>query len=63
MLTALREACITPHITLFHWDLPQDLYDEYLGWISPTVQDDFAEYARTVFAELGGFAEHWYVLM
>lgn len=59
VLTALQQACITPHITLYHWDLPQPLYDEYLGWISPDSQDDFAEYARTVFEELGSFAEHW----
>lgn len=60
VLTALANACITPHVTLYHWDLPQALYDEYKGWIAPAVQDDFAEYARTVFAELGTLAHHWY---
>ncbi len=61
VLTALRQACIMPHITLYHWDLPQPLYDEYKGWISPKIQGDYEEYARTVFAALGEYAEHWCV--
>lgn len=35
---------IEPVVTLYHWDLPQCLQDEYGGWESRQVIDDFANY-------------------
>ncbi|KFK37527.1 hypothetical protein AALP_AA4G268600, partial [Arabis alpina] len=44
---------IEPHVTLFHYDLPQSLEDEYGGWISRKVIKDFTAYADVCFREFG----------
>ncbi|MCI6164604.1 MAG: family 1 glycosylhydrolase [Lachnospira sp.] len=38
---------ITPHITLFHWDLPQSL-EERGGWLSDTTIKAFVRYAEVI---------------
>ena len=52
-LDKLQAANIEPFVTLYHWDLPQALQDEYGGWANETVVDDFGDYARFVFQEYG----------
>jgi beta-glucosidase len=53
---------ITPHATLYHWDLPQALQDRYRGWQSREITRDFADYAQTVAARLGDRIRHWMTL-
>ena len=53
---------ITPHATLYHWDLPQALQDRYRGWESREVVDDFAAYATAVVKRLGDRVTHWMTL-
>jgi beta-glucosidase len=43
---------IAPHITLYHWDLPQGLQDRG-GWESRETALHFAEYARVMGERLG----------
>lgn len=50
---------ITPHATLYHWDLPQALQDRYAGWQDRAVADDFADYATAVVKRLGDRVAHW----
>ena len=50
---ALKKASITPLVTLYHWDLPQGIEDEYNGWLSSDIEDDFKFYADTCFSHFG----------
>jgi beta-glucosidase len=50
---------ITPHATLYHWDLPQTLQDAYGGWQSREVVGDFANYASVAVKSLGDVITHW----
>jgi beta-glucosidase len=46
-------------VTLYHLDFPQILEDEYHGWLSPRVIDDFTAYADVCFREFGDRVRHW----
>uniref|UniRef100_A0A453LUU4 Uncharacterized protein n=5 Tax=Triticinae TaxID=1648030 RepID=A0A453LUU4_AEGTS len=47
------------HITLHHLDLPQILEDEYGGWLSPKIIEDFTAYADVCFREFGDRVASW----
>src|SRR5260370_30006453 len=49
---ALLQRHITPYATLFHWDLPQRLYESG-GWMSRDTGERFADYAVAVTRRLG----------
>ncbi|CAN4091421.1 unnamed protein product [Withania somnifera] len=53
---------IQPHVTLCHSDLPQALEDEYGGWMSRRIIDDFTAYADVCFKEFGDRVLHWTTL-
>ncbi len=61
LLTALRERGIAPWVTLYHWDLPQELEDQG-GWPVRSTAEAFAHYARAMAAELGDLVEVWTTL-
>ena len=49
---------ITPCVTLYHWDLPQEL--QYKGgWTNRDVAYRFAEYAETMYRALGDVVPQW----
>ncbi len=50
---------IVPMVTIFHWDLPQALVDEYNGWEDRRVADDFENYAATLFKRYGDRVKYW----
>ncbi|XP_037414529.1 beta-glucosidase 2-like [Triticum dicoccoides] len=50
---------IQVHITLHHIDLPQILEDEYGGWLSPRIVEDFTAYADVCFKEFGDRVASW----
>ena len=52
---------ITPWITLYHWDLPQELEDEG-GWPARDTAYRFADYAALAYEALGDRVEHWTTL-
>ncbi|XP_004507317.1 non-cyanogenic beta-glucosidase [Cicer arietinum] len=50
---------IKPYITLFHWDLPQALEDEYGGFLNSSIINDFRDYADLCFHEFGDRVKDW----
>ncbi|KAM7512045.1 hypothetical protein LguiB_010920 [Lonicera macranthoides] len=53
---------IEPYVTLFHWDLPQALEDDYGGFLSSQIVPDFCEYAELCFWEFGDRVKNWITL-
>lgn len=53
---------IEPVVTLYHWDLPQALMDEYGGWESRNIIEDFNNYCVTLFKEFKGRVKYWVTL-
>ncbi|KAK0603439.1 hypothetical protein LWI29_004964 [Acer saccharum] len=50
---------LQPFVTLFHWDLPQALEDEYGGFLSPHIVDDFRDFAEICYKEFGDRVKYW----
>ncbi|CAH2078301.1 unnamed protein product [Thlaspi arvense] len=50
---------IEPHVTLYHYDHPQYLEDEYGGWINRRIIEDFTAYADVCFREFGNHVKFW----
>ncbi|KAK3121547.1 hypothetical protein QOZ80_8BG0655870 [Eleusine coracana subsp. coracana] len=53
---------IQPHVTIYHFDLPQALQDEYNGLLSPRFIDDFTAYADVCFRNFGDRVKRWTTL-
>ncbi|KAE9588311.1 hypothetical protein Lal_00002712 [Lupinus albus] len=53
---------LQPFVTIFHWDLPQALEEEYGGFLSPNIVNDFEDYAELCFKEFGDRVKHWITL-
>src|SRR5215831_5802866 len=53
---------IEPFATLYHWDLPQKLQDEYGGWQSKETAKAFAEYAGYMAKQLGDRVKHYFTI-
>ncbi|XP_020891235.1 putative beta-glucosidase 5 isoform X3 [Arabidopsis lyrata subsp. lyrata] len=50
---------IEPHVTLYHYDHPQHLEDEYGGWVNNMMIKDFTAYADVCFREFGNYVKFW----
>jgi beta-glucosidase len=61
LLDKLADSGIAPAVTLFHWDLPQELQDEG-GWAVRSTAQRFADYVAIVAEALGDRADRWITL-
>ncbi|MFH9619344.1 GH1 family beta-glucosidase [Streptomyces pratensis] len=61
LVDELQGRGVTPWITLYHWDLPQELEDAG-GWPARDTALRFAEYAMLAYEALGDRVEHWTTL-
>ncbi|MFD7466789.1 GH1 family beta-glucosidase [Streptomyces tendae] len=61
LVDELLAAGIKPAVTLYHWDLPQELEDAG-GWPERDTAYRFAEYAQIVGEALGDRVEQWITL-
>ncbi len=50
---------IEPLVTLYHFDCPLHLANEYDGWVSRHTVDAFEKYCRTVFTRYKGLVKYW----
>ncbi len=58
LVDSLLAKNITPHVMLYHWDLPQALQDRG-GWGERFIIDAYSEYARIVAQRLGDRIPFW----
>ncbi|XP_042517814.1 beta-glucosidase 11-like isoform X2 [Macadamia integrifolia] len=59
LINELLSHGIQPYVTLFHYDVPQALEDEYGGWLSRKIVKDFTAYADVCFREFGDRVSYW----
>lgn len=62
IIDALLINNIEPFVTLFHWDLPQGLEDDYGGLLSSQFEIDFQNYADICFQHFGDRVKKWITL-
>ena len=58
LLVDLRARSVTPWVTLYHWDLPQELED-LGGWPNRDTAHAFEAYVALVVTEFADLVRHW----
>lgn len=61
LIDALVENGIEPYITLYHWELPYELYKRG-GWMNPDITDWFGDYARLAAERFSDRVTHFFTL-
>ncbi|KAJ8638097.1 hypothetical protein MRB53_012364 [Persea americana] len=59
LINELLSNGIEPFVTLFHWDSPQTLEDDYNGFLSSNIVSDYRNYVDVCFREFGDRVKHW----
>jgi beta-glucosidase/6-phospho-beta-glucosidase/beta-galactosidase len=59
LLNEVKKNGLKTSCTLFHWDMPQALYDEYKSFLSEKLVDDYVNYVKLVFQRLGDKCDYW----
>jgi len=53
---------IKPALSLFHWDTPLALFNEYGAWSSPKIVDDYFNYAKWVISRYDKYVPVWFTI-
>ena len=61
LINELIENRIEPYITLYHWELPYELYKQG-GWMNPKMVEWFGEYARLAAERFSDRVSHFFTL-
>lgn len=59
LINELIENGITPIVTLYHYDMPVWVDEEFNGWYGRGIIDAFDQYVRTCFNEFGDRVKYW----
>ena len=53
---------IKPAVTLFHWDTPLALFNEYGAWSDRQIVDDYFNYATFIIQRYDQYVDHWFTI-
>ncbi|KAJ6803992.1 beta-glucosidase 12-like [Iris pallida] len=59
LIDELLSQGLQPFVTLFHWDTPQGLDEQYGSFLSPRIVKDYHDYVEVCFREFGDRVKHW----
>ncbi|XP_050284253.1 beta-glucosidase 17-like isoform X10 [Quercus robur] len=59
LINELLSQGLKPFVTLFHWDVPQALEEEYGGFLSQNIVDDYRNYVDVCFKKFGDRVKYW----
>lgn len=59
LIDELIAAEITPIVTIYHFEYPQGLIDQYGGWLDRRSIDDYVNYASFLFRTYGDRVKYW----
>ncbi|KAK5718231.1 hypothetical protein LTR17_015749 [Elasticomyces elasticus] len=62
VIAELIDNGIRPVVTLFHWDMPLALFNEYGAWNDRRIVDDFFEYATFVIQRYDEYVDTWFTI-
>lgn len=62
LVDELKSHGIEPILTLYHWDVPQALMEEYGAWESRRIIEDFDRYCVALYEQLGDRVTWWVTL-
>lgn len=62
LINELLRNKIEPVLTIYHWDVPQALMDEYGAWESRQIIEDFNNYCVTLYKRFGNRVKYWVTL-
>ncbi|WP_042147945.1 glycoside hydrolase family 1 protein [Paucisalibacillus sp. EB02] len=62
LINELKANNIEPLVTIYHFDLPACLQEEYGGWSSRKVLDDFVYFCKVLFEHLGEQVKYWFTI-
>ncbi|CAI6298223.1 unnamed protein product [Periconia digitata] len=62
VISEMHKNGLHPAVTLFHWDTPLALFNEYGAWTNRRIVDDFFHYAKFVISRYDEFVDEWFTI-